>query len=351
MAGSQLIKNVFLDTDVFIEANFDYRSPRIRSLVSLASDGIVHVFLTTITANEIKANLKEKVAGAVKIRPAKILRNSSLPAVKRLFKSVAAEAVEKELLSQLDQFMKDAGVTVLRVEDSALPDVLKDYFHRRAPFGVGKNKAEFPDAFALHALQRFCKSKNAWMAVITRDKAVQTACGERDCFYHYEDLAKYLDEVASDDKSKSEFVRLWVSRHQATLFEKAKEQFPMMGFTLIDQDGEVVDVDLTDMKPDAEVKVISLAEDSAQVEVTATFTFEASVSYEEPNTGIYDREDGRVYFANVMEERVYRDIRRGLGVKIEFDGLDPNSVGVSSVWFQGSDDIEVESDYYADWTV
>ena len=350
MERSTPLKNVFLDTAVFVEENFNFRSPRIRSLVSLASDDIVNVFLTDITVREIKANLKEQVSRAVQKRPDPILKNSSLPAVKRLFKSVDAEAVEKEFLSQFDRFMKDAGVTVLRVEADVLPDVLEDYFRRRPPFGPGKNKAEFPDALVLHVLRRRCKSKNDQMAVITRDKAVQTACDETDFLNHFESLAKYLDAVASDDRSKSEFVRQRVFQQREILFEKAKKRFPHMGFILTDLDGEVEDVELTAMEADGKVEIISLEDDWAEVEVPATFLFEASVSYDEPGTGIYDHEDESVYFPNVIQEKVRRKFHRSLDVEIVFKGLDPNSVEIGGVWFHGPDDIEVESDYYSDWT-
>lgn len=116
--------NVFLDTAVFIETNFSYASPKIRSLISLAAAEIIQIFLTDITAREIRANLKELVKRAVRIRPEPILRNSNLPGVKSLFRTIDGAVVEKELVLQFEQFLKDANVTILPIEGAALHDVL-----------------------------------------------------------------------------------------------------------------------------------------------------------------------------------------------------------------------------------
>ncbi|MDE0373995.1 MAG: PIN domain-containing protein [Rhodospirillales bacterium] len=335
-----------MDTNVFVNENFDYRSRRFRSLVSLASDDIVNVFLTDITVREIKAQLQERVAKAVPIKLHPILKNSSNPVIKRLPKSVTIAALEQELMSQFDEFMMEARVAVLPVPNSVLPDVLDDYFDRRAPFGVGKNKCEFPDALALHELQLFCKSKNCQMAVITSDKAVQNACDEADCLCLYESLSKYLDSVASDNRSKSEFVRQRVLQQQTVLSDKAKDQFEHMGFSLTDQDGDVEDVDLTSVELDDKAEIISLEDDWAEVEVPVTFSFQASVSYNEPGTGFYDKEDDRLLWPIVIREKVKRELHSSLYVEILFKDLDPNSVEIGEVQIQGPDIIDVKSDYW-----
>ena len=333
---------------MFVAANFDYSSARIRSLIALANNGDANVFLTDITVREIKAKIKVSVSLGVKARPDPILKNSLLPDVQQRFKSLNAEAVEKELLCQFDQFMKDADVEVLRVENDALHDVLDDYFAGMPPFGARKSKAEFPDALALHALKKWCKSENSQMAVITRDKAVQVACAENDYLNHFENLAKYLDAVDYDE-FKAEFVRKSVLQNQKLLFEKAKERFSWMGFILNDQDGEVEDVELTDMEPDGEVNIISLEENWAEVEVPATFLFRAILSYQDPDTGNYDNEEGIFWDADTIRESVRRKIHRSIAAEIEFDELDPGQFYVGSVIFSGSDSIEVESSYDFGW--
>ena len=48
------VPRVFLDTAVFIRANFDYKSARFKSLMTLASTGRIDVFLTELTLRRLR---------------------------------------------------------------------------------------------------------------------------------------------------------------------------------------------------------------------------------------------------------------------------------------------------------
>ena len=45
-AMNEGVPRVFLDTEVFVRENFNYKSTRFKSLISLASAGRIRVFLT-----------------------------------------------------------------------------------------------------------------------------------------------------------------------------------------------------------------------------------------------------------------------------------------------------------------
>ena len=340
--------NVFLDTVVFIEANFNYKSPRCEALARLAADGRIQVFLTQITLREVKANLKDLVARAV-TKPHPILRNSTSPKVASLFEPLDVRGVQSELLRQLKQFLKRAKVTVLPLDPDALTPVLNSYFARRPPFGVGKNKAEFPDALALHALEAWCERERKSIAVVTRDEGVRGACLEGKPLHHFEDLAQYLNAVASEDETLSAFIREQLPKHDKVVFKSAKEAFPNFGCSLTDQDGDVDEIELVDIDYVDDIEIISLSPDGAIVEMPATLTFTAEISYYEPGTGSYDSEDGIVMFQDTVEEKVTRTTDRSIGVEITFEGLDPDSFEVHGVWFEGSENIDIESDYDKDW--
>ena len=110
----------------------------------------------------------------------------------------------EELLDQFAQYLKDANVKILQFEAEGILEVFDDYFDRQPPFGLGKNKAEFPDACALNALRKWCEAENNEVAVVTRDNGVAAACITNDRFYHFQDLAEYLDSIASDDETGSD---------------------------------------------------------------------------------------------------------------------------------------------------
>jgi hypothetical protein len=341
--------NVFLDTEVFVEANFGYKSPRLASVAELAGNGRIRVFLTELTVREMKANIKEAIERAAATRPHPILRNSSLPQVTALFEPLDTAALEKELVGQLEDFIKGAGITLLPIEDDFLGPVLDNYFDRLPPFGPGKNKAEFPDALALQTLKEWCRVEGRGMAVVTRDEGVKAACSYVGPLFHFENLPKYLDAVASEDEAFSSFIREMVVRHDKEVFKKAKEPFPNLGFYLTDEDGDVGHVELTGIEYEGDVEIISLTADEAIIEMPATLTFAADVSYYVPGTGSYDSEDDVLLFEDTAESTVTRTAHRSVAAEVTFEDLDPESFQVHGVWFEGKSDIGVKSDYDEDW--
>ena len=343
--------NVFLDTQVVDEANFNYASQRIRSLIALAEDGQIQVFLTDITLREIKSHLTDAIRKAVSVRPHPVLRNSALPRVTALLEPLDAVEIEEELLTQLDDFIRTARATILPIEGGFLEPVLRKYFDRQPPFGDGKNKAEFPDALVLVALEKWCREHGQTMAVVTRDQGMKAACVSEGPLLHFEDLPEYLDSVSSENEVSSAFVRTMIPKHHAGIFPKAKDAFPTHGFLLIDQDGEVGEVELTSVDYDGDVEIISLGEDGAIVEMPATLVFQADVTYNEPGTGTYDHEDGIMLFQDTVEETVTRTVHRSISAEVTYDGLDAESFQVHGVWFEIMQDIEVESDYHTRRTV
>jgi hypothetical protein len=283
------------------------------------------------------------------MRPHPILRNSAIPRVKSLFKPINAIAIENEFLSQLEEFIKHACITVLPLEGTIIGAVVDTYFNHLPPFGAGKNKAEFPDALALEALKQWCRVQGRSMAVVTRDEGVKAACSDAIHLYYFEDLPQYLDAVSSENETLSAFIRGMVPHHHKKIFKKAKKAFPGLGFFLTDQDGDVEQVELISIQYDSEIKIISLTVDEAIIEMPATLTYKANVSYYEPGTGYYDSEDGVYFLQDTVEAKVTRTAHRSIGVEVTFEDLDGESFQVHSAWYEGKQDIGVRSDYDEDW--
>jgi hypothetical protein len=264
--------------------------------------------------------------------------------VKALFNGLDTAEVEKDLFRQLDDFIKKADITILTVKNEFLSPVLDNYFKRVPPFGIGKNKAEFPDALNLETLKEWCRTQKQNMAVATRDQGIKAACSDDGPFYHFEDLPKFLDAVASENKALSAFIREMIRRHDEEIFDKGRDAFPNLGFYLEDQEGHVDSVEVTEIEYDGEIEIISLATHKAIVEMPATITFDAEISYDDPNTGVWDSEDKVLLFQETKEKTVTSTVHRSVAVEMTFQALQPRSFQIRRVWFEGKQDIPVESD-------
>ena len=344
------VPRVFLDTEVFIHANFHYKSARFKSLMTLASTGGITVFLTDLTLREIEANIRSHVDDAVtSIRPKSVLKNSDLSHVKALFDRLDAAPIQQELVGQLKEYLKAAKATILPVPPAVLPLVLDAYFEKQPPFGHGKNKAEFPDALVLETLREWCAKNESDMAVVSLDQGVKAACAEDDALHQFDDIAKYLGALFASNEALSSFVRERILAADGPIFERAKEEFPYLGAILADEDGDVDGIELTDVEfgeDPEDVEIISLDSNKAEVELAVSMTFRAELSYKVPSTGAWDGEDHVLMFQDEANVTVEQDIEGTIGVKVGFKNLDPQSFKVERVWFEGAQDIEVYANHF-----
>jgi hypothetical protein len=332
--------NVFLDTQVFVDAGFNYRSARLASITDLAASDRIRVFLTDITVRELQAGIKAAIEEARPSRPKGILRNSELPQVTQLLELLDLGEVERELIGQLQVFLKNARVTVLRISGDSIEPVLERYFRRLPPFGAGKNKAEFPDALALETLRGWCRNCGQGMAVVSRDEGMRAACSGEGPLFHFPDLPKYLDAVASEQPAVYKFVREEVHLRHEEVLELARIAFEDLEFYVPDLEVEILELELTDIEYEGEVEVVDLKATEATVELDAWLTFEVTARFVELGSGFYEREDGAS--SGDAEDRVAtRKTRRRVGVEVAFVSLAPAALTVRRVWFEGSRPIEV----------
>ena len=351
-AINEWVPRIFLDTEVFIRGNFDYKSPQFKSLMTQASTGRIKVFLTDLTLREIKANIRSRVNEAVKeIKPKAVLRNSGQPHVKALFDKLDGTPIQEELVEQLKKYLKAAKVTILAVPPTVLSLVVDAYFKKQPPFGPGKNKAEFPDALVLETLREWCAKNELDMAVVSLDKGVKAACAEDDALHQFDDILKYLDALfASNKEALSSFVRQMIlATAHGPIFEKAKEEFPRCGAILVDQDGEVDEISLTDVEfyqdPEEDVVIISLDQDRAEVELAVSMTFRAELSYTDSSTGTWDSEDRVMVSQDEIKTTVEQYMEGTIGVEVGFKSLDRQSFEVKRVWFDDTQDIDVYANH------
>jgi hypothetical protein len=347
------VERVFLDTQVFVEGNFSYKSPRFASLSQLAASGVVELVMTDLTIREIEANLRSAVSRAVGQRAAEpVLRNSTSREVVALFNKLDAAAIQEELLAQFKENLNVSNAQIVEVKPSILPTVLDAYFERRPPFGPGKDKAEFPDALTVEALKRWCDENSCELAIVSRDGAIKEACMGAEALHHFDDLGDYLDALLRSDHAndaRAAFVRELVARSSDAILAKAKKAFGDHGALLMNQDGEVDEILLEDLTfgDSEDVEMISLEADRAVVELDVVARFTASITYNRQGTGTYDSEDGVMLFQDEVEQSVEGDHDTRLAVEVTFKGIDPASFRVVRVSFEGEDTIKVYAD--EDW--
>lgn len=179
----------FIDTEAFRAAGLDWRSRTWKSLIDLAENGTLLPVITSITTREVEARLTEALMEA---EAAAKKHSAVFGQFGEGYPFGAGEEKHgdrrSELLSRFRKFLKKAKFTDIPIE-ADVDAVLEDYFAGAPPFGEGKKKSEFPDAFVVASLLAWLRPGRPKMYVVGKDPDMVKFCAGRD------DLIK-LDSVA-----------------------------------------------------------------------------------------------------------------------------------------------------------
>lgn len=165
---------VFIDTSVFIKENYFDPKNRITELGRLATAGHISLVSTEITNAEVEMHFKEDACA-----PFRYIRNNypvlkGIKAYREFLDKKYRKKVEDIAVETCKEYRDKAHVcTVDYSYCNDVAGVFEKYFNLEKPFGEGKKRKEFPDAFALHMLEEYCKKNGLReIVVLSNDKDI-----------------------------------------------------------------------------------------------------------------------------------------------------------------------------------
>ena len=156
---------IFIDTSILDEQNYNFQSSAIGAFVTVVKGKSYVLLLPDPTQREINRHIQERADAVLKaLEEAKrrapfLAKWKDWPVKKNIFmlnlelKGLA----EKEW----SEFKSNFKVASLGYDGVILKEIMDWYDRGRAPFGSGKKRKEFPDAFALAALISYAKKEKA----------------------------------------------------------------------------------------------------------------------------------------------------------------------------------------------
>lgn len=298
-------RNIFLDTQVFVDRNFQYVSGHLDEIVKLIMAGQLNLYATDITIREVEAQISEAVKEAKRVinvlrKEGRILWNSTETSFDNIF-YFDEKSTRKHLLDQFSQFLDTTQTTIFPTSDVSAKTVFDNYFSGKPPFGVGKKKHEFPDAFALEALMQWCVKNNERIYVISGDGDMASACERNENLLHLDRIEILLDLINKEDEYIALIAKIadtFITENLDTIEQQVTEQFLSLGFWTEEPQGDVDYVEVEDMEL-LEIHLINTEMIDQQgallFELQFEISFLADVSYEDFSNAIYDREDDKYY--------------------------------------------------------
>ncbi len=313
--------NVFIDTSIFISSNFNLDSKVFSSLQSLNNSGHVTIVLADITIEEIKANLFKSITAAKSIikkasSEARVLKNLDTDSYKFLFKKFDKENIFKVLEAQIATFIQKCNIEVIKATEITPKEIFHNYFQCNPPFGEGKKKSEFPDAFVIAAICEWCEKNDEKMYVVSEDPDFENAIVKKDRLEYYSSLSKLLETILADENVLISIIHDQMKHHSEMIFDSIADQVKEYEMLVQDadpdaeafiDDGEIIEI--------TNESVIQISENIATIEANVNAHFKIDVNCYDPDSWYKDDDDKMIYYRDKIEDIFEREI----DFEVEFD--------------------------------
>jgi hypothetical protein len=258
-----IIDNITLDTS-FIEAQNFLKGSIINELGRLSKEGHIKLFVTEITYREVIARMKSNIEVLIEKPPkktleqqSKILKNFYQYKQYFLLPSIGdTDKISIQFQNDLNEWMQNNKVTTISCNHLTIKEVFDDYFFNNPPFGKGKKKNEFPDAFTLKGAEVFFKQNGQKTYMLSLDKDILSYTN--DYVLPVNDHVTFIDLLIRkiNERKNSEQIKL-VDETFNKYCEKIKVEIEEALTTLIEYEIEainehneydLIDLDLIDIK-------------------------------------------------------------------------------------------------------
>lgn len=171
--------NVFLDTNIYMQAKYDFDKGTLLHLKKYSDDGVVNTFKNDIITREVKRHINldvklmaAQVKNSIKDHP-ELLNAISLEEYEMI--KTALLSSPDRLISAFDSQMN--GAAILSNDGLSVTNLFCDYFDSNFPFEGSKDKkSEFPDAVVIMSIKQFMESSETNnLHVVTNDNGWHNA--------------------------------------------------------------------------------------------------------------------------------------------------------------------------------
>ncbi len=353
--------HVFIDTSTLECMRFPFGLPRLQPFMDRLNAGDIRLVISEIIVREIREHVCAHVESAKTAhvrfqRDAFILWIVADETIRSLVTDVNWKTVEDEAMAAVDQFISASGVDVVPINGVDAEEVFDDYFARRAPFGKGKKKSEFPDSFAMKALLRYARDHKCKVAVVSEDSDWQASCVDHAELIYCSSIDQIVDYSQVAEAKLHEEVRQLVQPHAKEFEDAILECFQDRGFFWDSDEGHDSDVeDIYDLEMTSwRWSVTGVGGNWSGLAGKGCVHFGARVSYPDPDSCYRDPDTKELVFlgqchvtltATVeVEARVRVDVGALRLGELEFDELTVNED--RDIWFTEDEIEETHHDIY-----
>ena len=262
--------NVHLDTEVFDAAKLNLTANRFTKLQQHCKEGRARLLITTVTRREILQHIREQVRSAVTaLKEVSVewsfLRSLPTRDFHALLEKPDKKDLEVSMTAAFDAYLRGAQADIIDLANANAEKIFDSYFNLKPPFSEGRKKSEFPDAFAIQALERWCEDHDETVYAVSGDKDWLNACANHDRLIHLASLDSFLDLVTRQQARHDKVLELYRTCI-LKIIDAIKLDFPNRGFYVQGEEGEVEEVNVLEVRLGDDVAVLSISDMEATLD-------------------------------------------------------------------------------------
>lgn len=341
------IKYLYLDTEVFIQNNFQFSKGALNQILELVSNKKIKFLITQITINEIKANIKKNVTianSAMKKlqKDGRILRNIKTNLLSTNIFSFNKNNIENDLINQLEIFLSNVEAEIINTTNVNSDTIFSNYFSTIAPFGTGNKKEEFPDAFVIEGIKCWCKDTGNKIFIVSGDGDWENACVNDSTIKYFSKIQEFL-EVMTSEEEISKYAETIYNYNIEKIIEAIKRNFSRSGFYLSYCDGDIDNIEVNDVIL-IEKYLVHISDNKMMFDIQFEIDYDAYISWNNYAESPYDTEDKEYLFIKTEDTDVRIEEIINASVTIEFDIKNIKESEIVELVINSNDDIEISFD-------
>lgn len=320
------MRHLFIDTSFFEENNF-FKSKLVR-LFQYAKDGYIKLYTNEIVIREVKSRISKKMAVA-KSNCSKlfnhpecyILGNTSQSEVIRKLKNKDYfEKETKRLCADFNKVVAEIPFTIIPYEDIDFTKIIEDYFSENPPFKEGEKKNEFPDAFIISSIEKYCKNNGVTIEAISNDNDWLNYKPQN--FKISKDINLIFEEIVKEMKRNDAilFISHLTEIHNDNILKQLEKHITKNVFF---ENTDYIDSEITIFtlrKLELLNQVITYIDDmSAEAVVGISIDMTADITYPDYENAYWDNEDKVYYFLEEVTSNYDFDVSVNVLLSIEYD--------------------------------
>jgi len=303
---------VFIDTSIFISEHYFKKNNRLNLLAQLHDAGLIDFISTEITISEIQKHFVNDIQKLY----SSIVNSSNEISEKGIDLSLNIDSkfdIQQLGINALKRFLQRTETYVIQYSEiTSVEPVFNKYFQQDPPFGGGKKKNEFPDAFALYMLEEYCNHKKLpRIIVLSNDKDMHEY---ESTHIEYKDYKQYVTEKSAEKEILSNIAQLLQrekDENLATIKEDLEEVLYDEGIyynVLMSTDINDIEIDAIDLDLDTDnFSIINQTDDYYIIEVPIRISFIVDIEYIDYTYATYDREDDQWYNEELSHYKAHND--------------------------------------------